>query len=372
MVAESYSRGNKSFRHLIHGNEENRSEMEIERTDGYIAVHGDFRVLSSACYNGGSARATTILNVTVENGYNGHAREFFDSLAATLQLRTEETVGMMTAVEMQNARISERGAVTVLITAGIKNPPADSDSTVNIILLVKENLSQSAMANLIIVATEAKVAAFHDLDVRYRNGELFTGDYTDAVAVACYGRESEPEEQFAGRATALGKTVYELVKDGVQEALFNHNTWEQNRPILERLDERGITVDEMVATGLELYVSVDGEETDDAVLRTRLAALIRKECGDVNVALLLAAALHADEEEIRTGRGGEVGAQDAACVVADELIGLDIAEYIGGKKAMFNFVYYDTRKPGILNELGVFMDDAIGGLIAGCMTKLLE
>jgi alpha-ribazole phosphatase CobZ len=58
-------------------------------------------------------------------------------------------------------------------------------------------------------------------------------------------------------------------------------------------------------------------------------------------------------------------------VMADELIGLDIAEYLGGKKAMFNFVYYDTRKSDILGRLGVFMDDAIGGLIAGCMTKML-
>jgi len=345
--------------------------MEIERTEKYIAVLGDFRVLSSACYNGGYARAKAIVNVTVEDHFEGDASRFFDSLAAALELQKEETVGMMTAVEMKHARIIEQGAITVIISAGIGKPPSNSDSTVNIILLVELNLSLSAMANLIIVATEAKAAAFYDLDVRYRSGELFTGDYTDAVVVACYGQETEPEEQFAGRATALGKTVYELVKDGVKEALFNHNTWATNRPILERLEERGITVDDMVATALELYVSVEGEETAESVLTTRLEETIRKECGDVNVALLLAAALHAEEEEIRTGRGGEVGAQDAACVVADELIGLDIAEYIGGKRAMFNFVYYDTRKPGILARLGVFMDDAIGGLIAGCMTKML-
>jgi alpha-ribazole phosphatase CobZ len=95
------------------------------------------------------------------------------------------------------------------------------------------------------------------------------------------------------------------------------------------------------------------------------------ECSDINIALLLAAALHSDEEEINKGRAGEAGETDAACIVADELIGLDIAEYIGGKKALFNFIYYDTRKPGILSRLGVFMDDAIGGLIAGCMTKML-
>jgi alpha-ribazole phosphatase CobZ len=95
------------------------------------------------------------------------------------------------------------------------------------------------------------------------------------------------------------------------------------------------------------------------------------ECSDINIALLLAAALHSEEEEINKGRAGEAGETDAACIVADELIGLDIAEYIGGKKALFNFIYYDTRKPGILSRLGVFMDDAIGGLIAGCMTKML-
>ena len=348
-----------------------RGKMEIERTDAYILVHGDFRVLSSACYNGGYKRAKAIVNATVDNHFEGDAVRFFDSLAAALQFQKEETVGMMTAVKMQHARIIEQDAVTVIITAGIEKPPSHSGSTVNSILLVGRNLSHAAMANLIIVATEAKTAAFYDLDVRYKNGELFTGDYTDAVVVACYGQNTEPEEQFAGRATVLGKTVYKLVKDGVKEALYNHNTWATNRPILERLEERGITVDDMVATAFELYVTVEGEETPESVLRTRLEETIRKECGDVNVALLLAAALHAEEEEIRTGRGGELGAQDAACVVADELIGLDIAEYIGGKKAMFNFVYYDTRKPGILKELGVFMDDAIGGLIAGCMTKIL-
>jgi alpha-ribazole phosphatase CobZ len=345
--------------------------MELEKTQEYIAVHGDFTVLSSAVHNGGFVKAKTILNLTVSNGFDGNSFERFESFFKESGFSSDETVGMMTAVKMKNARIIERDNVTAVITAGIGKPPSESSSTVNIILLVTKNLSRSAMANLIIVATEAKAAAFYDLDVRYKNGELFTGDYTDAVVVACYGHEAEVEEPFAGRATELGKIIYEVVRDGVKDALFNHNSWQTNRPILERLDERGITVDDMVATALELYVPVEGDETDKSVLKTRLKKTIRKECADVNVALLLAAALHVEEEEIRTGRAGEAGENDAACIVADELIGIDIAEYIGGKKALFNFVYYDTRKPGILGRLGVFMDDAIGGLIAGCMTKML-
>ncbi|MEA2074844.1 MAG: alpha-ribazole phosphatase CobZ [Euryarchaeota archaeon] len=345
--------------------------MEIEKTQDYIAVHGDFNVLSSAVYNGGFVRAKTILNVNVSKNFNGNAFELFDSIAEKKGLERGELIGLMTAVEMKNARIVEKGAVTAIITAGIEKPPTQSSSTVNIILLINKNLSQSAMANVIIVATEAKTAAFFDLDVRYGNGELFTGDATDSVVVACYGHENENEELFAGKATELGRTIYEIVRDGVKDALFNHNTWETDRPILERLEERGISVEDMVTTALELYVPVEGENVDRESLKARIGEMIKKECSDVNVALLLAAALHTEEEEIRTGRAGEAGEEDAACIVADELIGIDIAEYIGGKKALFNFIYYDTRKPGILGRLGVFMDDAIGGLIAGCMSKLL-
>jgi alpha-ribazole phosphatase CobZ len=345
--------------------------MELEKTHTYIAVHGEFTVLSSAFYNGGFVRAKTILNVTVSKGFFGNAFELFDVFAHENGLERDKIVGLMTAVPMENAQIVENKEITAIITAGIATPPSQSSSTVNIILLIRRNLSHSAMANVMIVATEAKTAAFYDLDVHDETGDLFTGDATDSVVVACYRSEEGTEEFFAGKATELGAEIYEIVREGVKDALYNYNGWSMDRPILERLEERGIHLDEMVATALELYVPVAGEDEDKEELTPKVAALIKRECADVNIALLLAAALHADEQEIRKGRAGAAGSEDAACIVADELIGIDIAEYIGGKKALFNFVYYDTRKPGILGRLGVFMDDAIGGLIAGCMTKLL-
>jgi adenosylcobinamide amidohydrolase len=316
-------------------------DLKLERTQDYIAVHGNFTVLSSACYHGGFLSAKTIINRTVAANFDGDAIAFFDSYLSELGLDRAETVGMMTAVAMVHAQVVEKEDVTAIITAGISNAHARSNSTVNIMLLLKRNLSRAAMANVLIVATEAKAAAFYDLDIRARDGDLMTGDATDSVVVACYGRESDPEELFAGKATELGQTVYEVVRTGVKDALSSYNGLRTDRQILERLEERGITMAELVETALALYVPVAGEQRDR-------------------------------EEEIRTGRAGDAGAADAACIVADELIGIDIAEYIGGKKALFNFVYYDTRKPGILDRLGVFLDDAIGGLIAGCMTKLLE
>jgi len=359
--------------------------MKIEKEEEYIAVHGDFNVLSSAVYNGGFVEAKTIINLNVSENFHKDAFEVFDSFIKEKGLGEKEVVGMMTAVSMDTAVIKKEGGITAIVTAGVPKTTskAFSASTINIILLIEKNLSQSAMANTLIVATEAKTAALFDLDVHNEQGDLFTGDCTDSVVVACKTfRKSfiknasqfaeAKEEIFAGKATRLGSTVYEVVREGVREALFLHDKLRIDRPILKRLEERGIFLKDMVSTALELYVPVEGEaEVGEEELKRRLEAIIKKECSDVNVALLLAAALHSDEEEISNGRAGKAGKEDAACIVADELIGIDIAEYIGGKKALFNFFYYDTRKPGILSQLDVFMDDAIGGLIAGCMSKML-
>ncbi len=344
--------------------------MEIEESGDYIALQGDFEVLSSAFYNGGYRHARRIINLHVPPAFDADAFLYFESFLRAKGLRPEETVGMMTAVPMTDARIIRGEDVSAIITAGISTA---TSSTVNIILAIDERLSQSAMANLLIVATEAKTAAFYDLDLRDHRGDLFTGDATDAVAVATSASVGDDESVFAGKATELGMRVYEVVRAGVKDALLSYNhALEVDRPILKRLEERGISLREMVDTALELYVPVEGEEEDMAELSRRLELMLKRETEDTNIALLLAAAMHADEEEIRKGRAGSAGEEDAASIVADELIGMDIAEYIGGKRALFNFFYYDTRKPGILSRLGVFMDDAIGGLIAGCMSKMLQ
>ncbi len=340
--------------------------MEIEKSSDYIAVHGDFDVFSSAFYNGGYRRARTIINLHVPADFDADAVAYFDSFLKTANLAPDATVGMMTAVPMTSARILKDESFTAIITAGI------SSATVNIILAIDKPLSQSAMANVMIVATEAKAAAFYDLDVRDCNGDLFTGDITDSVVVACAPARNGEGTLFAGKGTELGKRIYDVVREGVKAALQAHNGLRMDRPILKRLEERGITLTEIVKAALELYVPVEGEERDMETLSRRLESMIIAETADTNVALLLAAAIHAEEQEILKDRAGHEGGTDASSIVADELIGIDIAEYIGGKRALFNFFYYDTRKPGILRRLGVFMDDAIGGLIAGCMSKMLQ
>lgn len=129
--------------------------------------------------------------------------------------------------------------------------------------------------------------------------------------------------------------------------------------ILRRLEQKGITLEKMLDTAMELYIGDDAEK-----IREKLRSMMLYYLTDVNVQSLLMAAILLEENFKVEG--------DPVNLIADELIGINLAEYIGGKMALFNFFYYDTKKPGMLKELPPFLDDAIGGFIAGCMTKLFE
>jgi len=142
-------------------------------------------------------------------------------------------------------------------------------------------------------------------------------------------------------------------------------------PLLRYLEEKGITLDDLIDTALELFVPHPGVET-----RERAAEILREEFMDVlldvNVSCLEVACFRAEEDakaglvpgltkERFMGRPG---------LVADELLGMVIACYIAGVKGIFEFIRFDQAKPGILKKLGPISNDAIGGLIAGVSSNM--
>lgn len=142
-------------------------------------------------------------------------------------------------------------------------------------------------------------------------------------------------------------------------------------PLLNYLEKKGITLKELVDTALELFVPHPGVETEE-----KAAELLREEfldaLSDVNVSCLEVACFRVQEDaekglipglskERFMGRPG---------LVADELLGLAIANYIAGIKGMFEFTRFDQAKPGILKKLGPITNDAIGGLVAGVSSNM--
>jgi alpha-ribazole phosphatase CobZ len=151
--------------------------------------------------------------------------------------------------------------------------------------------------------------------------------------------------------------------------LINMNP--ENPPLVEYLEQKGITLKDLINTALELFVPHPGVETEE-----KAAEMLREEfldvLSDVNVSCLEVACFRAQEDaekglipgltkERFMGRPG---------LVADELLGLAIANYIAGVRGVFEFTRFDQAKPGILKKLGPITNDAIGGLVAGVSSNM--
>jgi len=141
--------------------------------------------------------------------------------------------------------------------------------------------------------------------------------------------------------------------------------------LLKFLEKNGITLQDLIDTALEFYVPHPGVETKE-----KAEELLREEfldvLSDVNIATLEVMCFRAQEDaeaglipglsvERFKGRPG---------LVADELMGLAIANYIAGVKGVFEFTRFDQAKPGILKKLGAITNDGIGGLVAGVSSNM--
>jgi alpha-ribazole phosphatase CobZ len=145
----------------------------------------------------------------------------------------------------------------------------------------------------------------------------------------------------------------------------------QNPPLLTYLEGKGITLQNLIDSALEMFVPHPGIETTEKALKLLKSELIEI-LKDVNVSTLIIAAFQA-QKEAENGRIPGLTKErflGKPGLVADELIGIAIATYIGGSKAMFEFVRFDQAKPGILKQLPPLTNDAIGALVAGASSNV--
>ncbi|MCX8177492.1 MAG: phosphatidylglycerophosphatase A [Candidatus Bathyarchaeota archaeon] len=145
----------------------------------------------------------------------------------------------------------------------------------------------------------------------------------------------------------------------------------ENVPLVNYLREKGIKIDDLIATALELFSPHPGVET-----REKASELLREgfmeALSDVNVSCLIVAGflLEAAAENGKVPGLTSIRLRSPGGIVADELLGINIATYIAGARGLFEFVRFDQIKPGILKNLGPFVNDAIGGLIAGVSSNM--
>jgi alpha-ribazole phosphatase CobZ len=145
----------------------------------------------------------------------------------------------------------------------------------------------------------------------------------------------------------------------------------QTPPLLTYLEDKGVSLQSLIDSALEMFVPHPGIETQQKAIEL-LTEEFLDILKDVNVSTLIVAAFHA-QEEAENGRIPGLSKErflGRPGLVADELIGIAIATYIGGSKGMFEFVRFDQAKPGILKKLPPLTNDAIGALVAGASSNV--
>lgn len=188
--------------------------------------------LSSALLGEGFGHRQHFANFHVDKHYDGHHPR--DDLSRWLANRhlPVSSVAMMTAVYLHSASVTSitldgtPDGVMALVTAGVGNAvdisvAHTSDQrlvlrtsprigTINTFLFVDANLTDGALVNASLSATEAKVQALREVGVKDPySGTPATGTSTDSLSIAATQQgEATP---YAGSGTLVGRAIGQVV-----------------------------------------------------------------------------------------------------------------------------------------------------------------
>ncbi|MFD6742835.1 adenosylcobinamide amidohydrolase [Streptomyces violaceoruber] len=184
-----------------------------------------WRMVSSAVLGGGTGERAWVLNAQVAHGYRrtDPARHLAE-LARAAGARGPG-VGLMTAADVSAHGRARDGGAEAVATAGISvrgwaaapqegTVGAGPPGTINIVAALPVALSDAALVNAVMTATEAKVQALLDA------GLDCSGTPTDAVCVAARAPVGEAEvHAFAGPRSEWGARLARAVHRAVGAAL---------------------------------------------------------------------------------------------------------------------------------------------------------
>ena len=184
------------------------------------------------------------------------AEQVRQDIATNLGYTPATYTGMMTGADMDNLslQVLRDGdlEVVALVTAGVRGNAqrmskdvgyAATPGTINILLLSNRKLAPEAMARAVITATEAKTAALLDLDIRSTATpwpNQATGTGTDSMILV---QGEGALVRYTGGHGKISELIARAVHAGVTEALVGQNGIKAGRSVLQRLDERKLSLE---------------------------------------------------------------------------------------------------------------------------------
>ena len=243
------------------------------------------------------------------------------------------------------------------------SPKGFEDARINIshVIYIKKSLSKKDSLKIfkLVSKTKAKYLANRNLPLHISN--ILNND--DFLAVLSDVPKSDEHEFEENDFDELN--IKKAIEESIDEAFKRFNL---TFGILDYFVSKGILIGDLVEAGMELIDCVDASHE----LEKKLEAQILKSLEDINVITLLMVAIRAEQDFTNKRIRELTDTDDSSILFADEILGLSVANQIGGTKATFNFNQYYKFKPGILYGLPRVLDDVFAGFIAGCVSKVLE
>jgi len=347
---------------------------------------------SPGVLNLGSTISDTLMIMEVPKMYDRRdPLNHIEEIRKELKL-PDHTVGFMTAAELEYVTSFKEtefeGMHTFAVaTAGLGNQTVAGDviedmdarlvrslekekrirarrpGTINVIGISPVPLTDAAKANAFIVMTEAKVAALRSL------GHDATGTTSDAIAVVSPIKGKR--EEYCGTGTSLGISLARSVRDAVRDSLVKREDFPETGTFLDKLAKMGITEEKMWEASMEIYYP--NPNWSIGMLKDLFHSLLRTYSKDINVSSLIQAAIELERlgsKDMICSMPRGMYSEDPIHLIADEILGMQLAQYISGTRGIFEFHRFDRHKPGIIKELGPFMDDIICGLAGGIMSSI--
>lgn len=197
------------------------SQIKLQEHPDYITLllPKNHKVLSSAILNGGLSDTASFLNLKVDKDSSATISPQITLATKAKELALPQpTTAMMTAASMKSLgyAIESSGKLSVKcwVTSGLSNVRRIGDTsdesksigTINIWLYINQTLSDSALAEALIILTESKVTVIRDKGILSPISNLpASGTGTDSHAVFCpYGDE---KLEYCGKHTLLGELI---------------------------------------------------------------------------------------------------------------------------------------------------------------------
>lgn len=360
-------------------------EAKIQRGNLAIYSKAPLKILSSAVLNGGLRDANWIVSVHIpENGskddeVHRSPEEFLRIEVSKMNLSADEVVGLMTAADLHNVAVTNLKyyniSLSALVTAGTSVSATAGDEitsdqrsfkpkkfgTINIVLLIDGNLTQSCMVGALNTMIEAKTVALRELDIRSRfSGDIASGTITDSVAMACTKR-GKPIE-YAGTISILGELIGKSVKESVKKAIYKQEGLVPSRSLTKRLEERGISIEKMITDFSQIHPEIQGNAEKLRQFKEEFQRII----SDQNVASLVIAGLRL-EDDLKAGLIPETPIKTSnEQMMVCEILQTALADYLSNKGSKSKDDRFDHKSLNVAQRMGLSTQN----ILFSVMTKV--